>query len=53
MSKEQLDLIHYQNKTRQLQQLLEAEQEKVKKLKRILAEVSFTGKSLIKRLESV
>lgn len=53
MSKEQQDLLHYQNKCHQLTQLLEVEREKVKTLKRIIAEVSFGGKSLMKKLESV
>ena len=53
MSKQELDLLHYMNKTKQLTQLLEVEREKNKTLKRIIAEVHFTGKALMKRLEGV
>ena len=39
MTKEQQDLLHYQNKVHQLEQLLELEREKNKALKRVIAEV--------------
>ena len=51
MSKEQLDLLHYQNKCQQLQQLLDAEREKTLKLKKILAEVRFAALPFLKKLE--
>ncbi len=50
MSKEQLDLIHYQNKCHQLTQLLEASEKENKRLKRILAEISFEAKSMLSKL---
>jgi hypothetical protein len=53
MNKQQSDLIHWQNKSHQLQQLLDLEREKNKKLKQIISEVRFTGKALINRLENV
>jgi hypothetical protein len=53
MTKEQQDLLHYMNKTHQLQQLLEAEREKNKRLVRAIAEIKFEGRSLLKRLEKL
>lgn len=53
MSKQEQDLLHYQNKCHQLTQLLESEREKNKALKRVIAEVSFTGKALMRKLEKV
>jgi len=50
MSKEQLDLIHYQNKCHQLTQLLEASEKENKRLKRILAELSFDAKGWLAKL---
>lgn len=51
MSKQEADLLHYMNKTKQLEWLLEEEREKNKRLIKAIAEVKFEGKSLLKRLE--
>lgn len=51
MTKDQELLVYYQNKVHQLTQLLEVEREKNKTLKRIIAEVNFTGKALMRKLE--
>jgi hypothetical protein len=53
MSEQDKHLLHLSNKVHQLTQRLEAEQAENKRLKRILAEVSFEGKSLLKKLERV
>jgi len=53
MSEQDKHLLYLSNKVHQLTQLLEAEQAENKRLKRILAEISFEGKSLLKKLERV
>lgn len=53
MSKEQLDLLHYMNKVKQLQQLLEQSEKDNKRLKRLLAELSFTAKGFLSKLERI
>jgi len=50
MSKQELDLLHYQNKCHQLTQLLDASEKENKRLKRILAELSFDAKSWLAKL---
>jgi hypothetical protein len=50
MSKEQLDLLHYMNRVRQLEQLLEQSEKENKKLKRVLAELSFDAKNWLAKL---
>ena len=51
MSKQEADLIHYQNKCKQLQYLLEEEREKNSKLKKILAELRFEARSWLSKLD--
>jgi hypothetical protein len=53
MSEQDKHLLHLSNRVHQLTQRLEAEQAENKRLKRILAEISFEGKSLLKKLERV
>jgi hypothetical protein len=50
MSKQELDLLHYQNKCHKLTQLLDASEKENKRLKRILAELSFDAKSWLAKL---
>jgi predicted transcriptional regulator len=53
MSKEQLDLLYYMNKVHQLEQLLEQSEKENKRLKRLLAELSFTAKGFLSKLERI
>lgn len=53
MSKQEADLIHYMNRVKQLEWLLEEEREKNKRLMTAVAEVRFEGRSLLKKLEKL
>lgn len=53
MSKEQLDLLHYKNRTHQLEQLLEIEKVKNYELRRFLVELRFLAKPVLSKLEKV
>lgn len=53
MSKEQLDLLHYQNRVHQLEQLLEIEKVKNYELRRFLVELRFLAKPVLSKLEKV
>ncbi len=53
MSKEQLDLLHYRNKCRQLEQLLETERIKNYELRKFLVELRFLAKPVLSKLEKV
>lgn len=53
MSKEQLDLLHYKNRTCQLEQLLEIEKVKNYELRRFLVELRFLAKPVLSKLEKV
>ena len=53
MSKEDLELLHYKNKVRQLEQLLEAEKLKNYELRRFFVELRFAAKPILSKLEKV
>lgn len=53
MSKQEVDLLHYTNRVKQLEYLLEEEREKNKRLMTAIAEVRFEGRSLLKKLEKL
>lgn len=53
MSKEDQHLLYLTNKVHQLTQLLEQSEKENKRLKRILAELSFTAKSFLTKLERI
>lgn len=53
MTKEQLDLLHYKNRTCQLEQLLEIEKVKNYELRRFLVELRFLAKPVLSKLEKV
>ena len=51
MSKTEAELLHYQNRTRQLEYLLSEEKEKNKEVLKLIAEAKFAMRPWIKRLE--
>jgi hypothetical protein len=53
MSKEDQHLLHLSNKVRQLEYLLEQSEKDNKRLKRLLAELSFTAKGFLSKLERI
>ena len=53
MSKEQLDLLHYMNRVKQLEILLEEEKVKNFSLRRLLAKVRFAAMPLLTELQNV
>lgn len=53
MDKEQLDILHYSNKVRQLQQLLEVERVKNFSLRRLLCEIRFQAKPFLNKLDKI
>ncbi len=53
MSKEELDLLHYKNRCRQLEILLEEEKVKNFSLRRLLAKVRFAAMPLLTELQNV
>jgi hypothetical protein len=53
MSKEDQHLLHLSNKVKQLEYLLEQSEKDNKRLKRLLAELSFTAKGFLNKLERI
>lgn len=53
MDKEQLDILHYSNKVRQLQQALEYERVRNFSLRRLLCEIRFQAKPFLNKLDKI